>query len=80
VGDRIYGHRKQPLKMERQFLHAYRLRFRLPSSGEPIELVSELPEDLSAVLDALRRPYLLSSEDWQSQGAGRGGGDQAGEN
>lgn len=80
VGDRVYGHRKQPLRTERQFLHAHGLRFRLPSSGEPIELVSELPEDLSAVLDALRRPNLLSAEDWQNQGAGHRGGGQEGTN
>jgi len=65
VGDRIYGYRKQRLGTERQFLHAHRLGFRLPSTGQPIELASELPQDLSVVLEGLRNPDLLSAEDWQ---------------
>jgi 23S rRNA pseudouridine1911/1915/1917 synthase len=68
VGDRTYGYRKQRLGTERQFLHAHRLGFRLPSTGKPIELVSELPQDLSVVLDSLRNPSLLSAEDWQCGG------------
>ena len=53
VGDTLYGYRKQRLPIERQFLHAHRLRLRLPSSGEEQEFVAPLPVDLQQVLDQL---------------------------
>ncbi len=55
VGDPVYGFRKQPLSLPRQFLHAQTLGFRLPDSDEYIELTAELPDDLRAVLEELRR-------------------------
>ncbi len=48
VGDKTYG--KGSELIGRQFLHAHRLRFRLPSSGKVIELVSPLPDDLTEAL------------------------------
>ena len=48
VGDETYGVKSPFIK--RQFLHAYKLRFKLPSSGEEVELKSHLPEDLETVL------------------------------
>lgn len=51
VGDRTYG--KSSELIGRQFLHAHRLRFRLPSSGKVIELVSPLPHDLTEALNKL---------------------------
>jgi len=48
VGDKIYGV-KSPF-VPRQFLHACRLGFSLPSSGEYVEFKSELPEDLERAL------------------------------
>ncbi|MFQ5933911.1 MAG: RluA family pseudouridine synthase [Dehalococcoidia bacterium] len=51
VGDNTYGSRHPSLG--RQFLHASRLGFRLPGSGEYIEVVSELPSDLQEALDTL---------------------------
>ncbi|MBL7126022.1 MAG: RluA family pseudouridine synthase [Dehalococcoidales bacterium] len=48
VGDAVYGVRSAHLS--RQFLHACRLGFRLPSSGEYVEFSSELPEDLAQAL------------------------------
>jgi len=53
VGDTLYGYRKQRLPIERQFLHAHRLRLRLPSSGEEREFVAPLPADLQAVLASM---------------------------
>jgi len=53
VGDTVYGRRKQRLRCPRQFLHAHRLGFRLPSSGEFVEFTTELPADLQQVLQAL---------------------------
>jgi 23S rRNA pseudouridine1911/1915/1917 synthase len=54
VGDPVYGFRKQRLKVPRLFLHAARLGFRLPGSGEWREFEAPLPEDLEQVLERLR--------------------------
>jgi 23S rRNA pseudouridine1911/1915/1917 synthase len=51
VGDRIYGTRSPAIT--RQFLHAHRLRFRLPSTGKTVEFQSDLPPDLVEALIAL---------------------------
>jgi 23S rRNA pseudouridine1911/1915/1917 synthase len=48
VGDATYGVRSPHLS--RQFLHACRLGFRLPSTGEYVEFTSELPPDLEQAL------------------------------
>ncbi len=48
LGDPVYG-KKSPL-LGRQFLHAHRLGFRLPSTGEFVEFRAELPPDLEQVL------------------------------
>ncbi len=53
VGDRVYGRRRQRIRCPRQFLHASRLRFSQPTTGEIVEVESPLPEDLQAVLDSL---------------------------
>jgi 23S rRNA pseudouridine1911/1915/1917 synthase len=49
VGDKIYGV-KSPF-VPRQFIHASRLGFTLPSSGEYKEFNSELPADLAQALE-----------------------------
>lgn len=54
VGDTLYGYRKQRLPIERQFLHAHRLRIRLPGSGDEREFVALLPTDLQQILDSLQ--------------------------
>jgi len=48
VGDSVYGVKSPHLS--RQFLHACRLGFKLPSNGEYVEFKSELPEDLERAL------------------------------
>jgi 23S rRNA pseudouridine1911/1915/1917 synthase len=48
-GDPEYG-TPGLLGLERQFLHATRLAFAHPITGEPIELISPLPADLQAAL------------------------------
>ncbi len=53
VGDPVYGRRGNELGMTRQFLHAWHLAFAHPETGEPIEVESELPPDLAAVLEGL---------------------------
>jgi 23S rRNA pseudouridine1911/1915/1917 synthase len=56
VGDTLYG---APAKIEgmpplgRYFLHAHRIRFRLPSTGEEMTLVSPLAEELEAWIERL---------------------------
>ncbi len=52
VGDRVYGVRDKAL--ERQFLHASRLAFEHPLTGERIDVESPLPDDLAAYLGQLR--------------------------
>ena len=44
---------KSQVACPRQFLHAERIRFRLPSTGEAVEFTAPLPADLQAVLEAL---------------------------
>ncbi len=50
AGDPVYGFRKPSLKLSRQFLHAYKLGFKLPSTGEYREFEAPLPADLEAAL------------------------------
>ncbi len=54
VGDSVYGRRRQRLLESRHFLHATRLRFIHPATGEEVEFKAPLPPELSAVLDQLR--------------------------
>ena len=55
VGDPVYGAQFGNIKLERQFLHAHRLGFVHPRSGETLDFRSELPADLQRVLDYYRR-------------------------
>ena len=53
-GDPVYGVAGD-LGLERQFLHARRLVFEHPVTGEAIDITSELPADLAAALAIARR-------------------------
>jgi 23S rRNA pseudouridine1911/1915/1917 synthase len=55
VGDPMYGrnHPKADLGLDRQFLHAYRIAFDHPQTGERIDLTDPLPADLAERLRAL---------------------------
>ena len=61
VGDALYGgvHRRMPQnlravqRLTRPFLHAERLSFKQPRTGEALEFSAPLPEDLRSVLDAI---------------------------
>jgi 23S rRNA pseudouridine1911/1915/1917 synthase len=53
-GDPDYG-TAGLLGLERQFLHAARLAFSHPTTGERVEVRSPLPEDLQAVLEQAER-------------------------
>jgi 23S rRNA pseudouridine1911/1915/1917 synthase len=48
LGDRVYG--VPGLGLERQFLHASRLAFTHPMTGQPVDVSSELPEELQTAL------------------------------
>jgi 23S rRNA pseudouridine1911/1915/1917 synthase len=52
AGDRVYG--VKDLGLERQFLHAARLAFPHPITGEAVETESPLPDDLQAALSLAR--------------------------
>lgn len=54
VGDAVYGFRKQRIKMKRQFLHAARLCFDQPTTGERLCFDSPLPAGLQNILEKLR--------------------------
>jgi 23S rRNA pseudouridine1911/1915/1917 synthase len=54
AGDPEYG-TAGALGLERQFLHATRLAFEHPTTGERVEVVSPLPEDLRVALEAAER-------------------------
>jgi 23S rRNA pseudouridine1911/1915/1917 synthase len=51
VGDRVYGVTEPALG--RQFLHAARLAFTHPVTGERVDVESPLPDDLRGYLDSL---------------------------
>jgi 23S rRNA pseudouridine1911/1915/1917 synthase len=53
VGDTVYGRRRDDL-VARQFLHAQRLGFQHPATGQRIEFEAPLAEDLAAALALLR--------------------------
>ena len=52
-GDVTYGGARR-YDLERQFLHAHRLAFEHPLSGERLSFESPLPDDLDAALEAAR--------------------------
>ena len=53
LGDAVYG-KRSPL-LPRHFLHASRLAFAHPATGEPLEFSSSLPPDLEAALETARQ-------------------------
>lgn len=61
LGDSVYGHRQNQRLAEsshfeahRQMLHAFRLGFRHPRTGRPVEFEAPLPEDFLDAARALR--------------------------
>ncbi len=61
LGDPVYGKRTlrdaAAFGLTRQFLHAQRLGFTLPSTGEWREFISELPGDLRVILERLEQEH-----------------------
>lgn len=54
VGDTVYGRRRNSLDLTHQFLHAWRLQFEHPRTGQPVSWVAPLSANLEQVLAALR--------------------------
>ena len=54
VGDAVYGRRRQRLLRDRHFLHAARLCFTHPATGEGMTLEAPLPPKLGAILRRIR--------------------------
>jgi len=55
VGDSVYGKKKNELGIARQLLHAKKLGFAHPVTGQYLEFESELPGDFERALSALRK-------------------------
>ncbi len=53
VGDSIYGRRKTPPSLSRQFLHAHRLELNHPHTGQGLQFESPLPSDLQKFLTTI---------------------------
>lgn len=53
TGDRIYGHKKPSLEIERHFLHAAKISIVLPGDEQKSTFTTGLPEDLQKVIDQL---------------------------
>jgi len=51
LGDDVYG--KASKKADRQMLHAYKLKFDHPITGEKMEITGDLPEDFKKVMEDL---------------------------
>lgn len=54
VGDTIYGRRKPTLPLKRHFLHAQRIRIKIPSEAEPRTFEAKLPDALQNTLTSIR--------------------------
>lgn len=55
VGDPLYGFKNQRFRLEGQLLHAFRLTFLHPASGEEMCFTAPLPDYFERVLALLRR-------------------------
>jgi 23S rRNA pseudouridine1911/1915/1917 synthase len=55
AGDTVYGQKKRTLKIKRHFLHAARIRVRLPDEETDRWFEAPLPANLANLLDDLRR-------------------------
>jgi 23S rRNA pseudouridine1911/1915/1917 synthase len=55
AGDVVYGRRRFPPGLKRQFVHARELELRSPADGKQRRFEARLPPDLEHVLELLRR-------------------------
>jgi 23S rRNA pseudouridine1911/1915/1917 synthase len=59
VGDEVYGARTNPFSIRGHVLHAARLRFIHPTSGEEMDFRAPLPEEIERLFEELRREYRI---------------------
>ncbi len=62
VGDSTYGERRSTLGLDRPFLHAAELSFDHPTTGARVTFTSELPADLTGLLDDASRELSVLSQ------------------
>jgi 23S rRNA pseudouridine1911/1915/1917 synthase len=55
AGDRVYGHTHSTVPIKRHFLHASRLTILIPGEVEPRTFEANLPDELTLVLEQLRK-------------------------
>lgn len=55
AGDRVYGHKRVTVPLDRHFLHAFRLTICLLNEKEPRTFEAPLPNELTDALEYLRR-------------------------
>jgi len=55
VGDKVYGHRKPSIPLERHFLHAAKIKIVLPGEEQARAFESPLPGELDTALQELRK-------------------------
>ncbi len=62
LGDKVYGNpaSNQTYKAERQYLHAYRIRFKHPIKNEWMDLMAPLPQDMKQFISKLLIPNFKS--------------------
>ena len=53
VGDKAYGFKKQKFALDGQLLHAYKLTFTHPTTGEAVSFTAPLPDYFEKVLKAI---------------------------
>ncbi len=57
VGDKTYGVKKEPFKLDGQLLHARRICFVHPTLGKAMEFEAPLPTYFTDTLDKIRKQY-----------------------
>lgn len=55
VGDKVYGPKKCPFDLNGQLLHAYKLSFKHPTSGEQMTFTCDLPDYFKDTLNKLKK-------------------------
>ena len=55
VGDYTYSNGKNKFGVEGQMLHAYKIKFKHPSTGKEVEFKAELPKYFSDILETLEK-------------------------
>lgn len=55
VGDTVYGHKRQPLGVKRQMLHAFRLEVCLPGETTSRSFEAPLPDDMKQLISMLEK-------------------------